>query len=82
VFLLQSRCSALPGPQWQPATTREWVVVIFTDGWVQQREGTNAATTTTMQAPEIDPASLIAALTLLGGGLVILRGRRASAAKG
>lgn len=28
------------------------------------------------QAPEIDPASLAAALTLLGGGLAVLRGRR------
>jgi hypothetical protein len=28
------------------------------------------------QAPEIDPASLVAALTLLGGGLAVLRGRR------
>jgi hypothetical protein len=28
------------------------------------------------QAPEIDPASLGAALTLLGGGLAVLRGRR------
>jgi hypothetical protein len=28
------------------------------------------------QAPEIDPASLAAALTLLGGGLAVMRGRR------
>lgn len=32
----------------------------------------------TLQAPEIDPASMIAALTLLGGGLIVMRGRRAS----
>src|ERR1700722_8562172 len=31
----------------------------------------------TLQAPEIDPASLVAALTLLGGALAVLRGRRA-----
>jgi len=31
----------------------------------------------TLQAPEIDPASLIAALTLLGGALAVLHGRRA-----
>ena len=30
-----------------------------------------------LQAPEIDPASMVAALTLLGGALVVLRGRRA-----
>jgi len=30
-----------------------------------------------VQAPEIDPASMVAALTLLGGALVVLRGRRA-----
>ena len=30
----------------------------------------------TLQAPEIDPASMIAGLTLLGGGLIVLRGRR------
>jgi hypothetical protein len=29
-----------------------------------------------LQAPEIDPASMVAALTLLGGALVVLRGRR------
>lgn len=27
-------------------------------------------------APEIDPAAAMAALTLLGGGLAVLRGRR------
>jgi len=30
----------------------------------------------TIQAPEIDPASMVAALTLLGGALAVLRGRR------
>jgi len=30
----------------------------------------------TVQAPEIDPASMVAALTLLGGALAVLRGRR------
>jgi hypothetical protein len=29
-----------------------------------------------VKAPEIDPASMVAALTLLGGGLAVLRGRR------
>ena len=29
-----------------------------------------------LQAPEIDSASLVAALTLLGGALAVLRGRR------
>jgi hypothetical protein len=30
----------------------------------------------TLRAPEIDPASMVAALTLLGGALAVLRGRR------
>jgi hypothetical protein len=37
-------------------------------GWSDQR---NAP----VQAPEIDPSSIVAALTLLGGGLVVLRSR-------
>lgn len=32
----------------------------------------------TLQAPEVDSASLVAALTLLGGALIVMRGRRAS----
>lgn len=32
-----------------------------------------------MAAPEIDPASALGSLTLLAGGLVMLRGRRAAA---
>lgn len=31
---------------------------------------------TTVPAPEIDPASAIAGLTMLAGGLAVLRGRR------
>jgi len=31
---------------------------------------------TTITAPEIDPASIVAGLTLLCGGLAVLRGRR------
>jgi hypothetical protein len=30
----------------------------------------------TMSAPEIDPASAMSALTMLAGGLVVVRGRR------
>jgi hypothetical protein len=40
-------------------------------GWSDQ--GNTAA-----QAPEIDPASIVAALTLLGGGLAVLRSRRST----
>ncbi|MGA2779392.1 MAG: hypothetical protein ABSF94_17690 [Steroidobacteraceae bacterium] len=36
---------------------------------------------TALQAPEIDPASWVAALTLLGGGLIVMRGRRPSKAR-
>jgi hypothetical protein len=32
---------------------------------------------TTLHAPEIDPASMVVALTLLTGGVAVLRGRRA-----
>lgn len=46
------------------------------DGWVKKHESRDVATT--LQAPEIDPASLVAALTLLGGGLIVMRGRRTS----
>jgi hypothetical protein len=37
-------------------------------GWSDQRNSP-------VQAPEIDPATLVAALTLLGGGLAVLRSR-------
>ena len=33
--------------------------------------------TAAIQAPEIDPASLVTGLTLLGAGLIVMRGRRA-----
>jgi hypothetical protein len=32
----------------------------------------------TFAAPEIDPASMLTAMTMLGGGLMVLRGRRSS----
>jgi hypothetical protein len=35
-----------------------------------------------LQAPEIDPASIVAALTLLGGALTVLRGRRSVKSSG
>jgi hypothetical protein len=34
-----------------------------------------------VQAPEIDPSSIVAALTLLGGGLAVLRGRSSKSPK-
>jgi hypothetical protein len=37
--------------------------------------------TPTVSAPEIDPASAMSAFTLLAGGLVMIRGRRASKTK-
>jgi len=36
----------------------------------------NTTPSTASQVPEIDPNSAMGALTLLGGGLVVLRGRR------
>jgi hypothetical protein len=41
-------------------------------GWAT---GSTAAQSTTMAAPEIDPAGAMAALTLLVGGLAVVRGR-------
>jgi hypothetical protein len=37
--------------------------------------------TGTVAAPELDPAGMFAALTLLSGGLAVLRGRRSSKSK-
>jgi hypothetical protein len=38
--------------------------------------------TPSLQAPELDPSSMISGLTLLAGALVVLRGRRAAKPKG
>jgi hypothetical protein len=46
----------------------------YRTGFYRQDEAKLAATS--VQAPEIDPASWVAALTLLGGGLIVMRGRR------
>ncbi|MGA2709525.1 MAG: hypothetical protein ACLP0B_28195 [Steroidobacteraceae bacterium] len=46
----------------------------YRTGFYRQDEARLAATS--VQAPEIDPASWVAALTLLGGGLIVMRGRR------
>jgi hypothetical protein len=46
-------------------------------GWDHDRDrGWSDKHSLPTQAPEIEPASLGAALTLLGGGLAVLRGRR------
>jgi hypothetical protein len=42
-------------------------------GWASHAR---VATSDTMSAPEIDPAGAMAGLTLLAGGLAVLRGRR------
>jgi hypothetical protein len=44
-------------------------------GWSDQRNSP-------VQAPEIDPSSIVAALTLLGGGLAVLRSRGSKNSKG
>jgi hypothetical protein len=43
-------------------------------GWSDKRSSP-------MQAPEIDPSSMVAALTLLGGGLAVLRSRSSKNSK-
>jgi hypothetical protein len=44
--------------------------------WHERAAVTTHAAVTTVAAPEIDPASVVAGITLLCGGLAILRGRR------
>lgn len=43
-------------------------------GWASHARTAQASDT--MSAPEIDPAGAMAGLTLLAGGLAVLRGRR------
>jgi hypothetical protein len=52
--------------------TCEWVW----HGWLPVLECTKDKPVTVAKAPEIDPASAMGGLTLLLGGLVVLRGRR------
>jgi hypothetical protein len=40
------------------------------------RAGIHAAVVAATSAPEIDPAGMLSGLTLLAGGLAVLRGRR------
>ena len=40
--------------------------------------GNGGGGVTTVKAPEIDPSSAMAGLTLMGAGLLVLRGRRTS----
>jgi len=42
----------------------------------QYNNGNHHGNHRTLAAPEIDPASAISALTLLAGGLAVIRGRR------
>jgi hypothetical protein len=45
-------------------------------GGRESHERHHSRASTILRAPEIDPASMVAALTLLGGALAVLRGRR------
>ena len=45
-------------------------------GGRESHEWHHSRASITLRAPEIDPASMVAALTLLGGALAVLRGRR------
>jgi hypothetical protein len=45
-------------------------------GGRESQERHHSRASTIVRAPEIDPASMAAALTLLGGALAVLRGRR------
>lgn len=42
----------------------------------ESHDGFHDHRATTLEAPEIDPAGMVVALTLLGGAFAVLRGRR------
>ena len=50
-------------------------------GWIPVYECTPTKTVKPVTAPEIDPASAMGGLTLLLGGLVVLRGRRSKSSE-
>lgn len=64
------------GESWQQYVQIWWQDLM--DWWSQeQKEDQDAGGP--VAAPEIDPASAIAALSLLAGGLAVMRGRRSQA---
>lgn len=55
--------------------------VAFASGWAPRAQygnevAHNLSGTSSMSAPEIDPAGALSGLTLLAGGLAVVRGRR------
>jgi 4-amino-4-deoxy-L-arabinose transferase-like glycosyltransferase len=72
-----------PAPQWSAGETAQEFWNAF-ETWLQEviadltgQEGTPSGGGT-VAAPEIDPAGAMAALSLLVGGLAVMRGRRSS----
>jgi hypothetical protein len=65
-------CSIATAASAKGKETCEWVW----HGWLPVLECTKDKPVTVAKAPEIDPASAMGGLTLLLGGLVVLRGRR------
>ncbi len=63
-----------------PQSFADYILSLFTG--VTHCPGTgssgNGSGVTTVKAPEIDPSSAMAGLTLMSAGLVVLRGRRKS----
>ncbi|MGO9931194.1 MAG: hypothetical protein ACLPV8_05215 [Steroidobacteraceae bacterium] len=67
ILLLGASAVALAGPADQHG------------GWDHEMgHGLSDQPSSPAQAPEMDPASIVAALTLLGGGLAVLRSRRSA----
>lgn len=54
--------------------------ILFESHWWQEYEQHHHKPTTghTVATPEIDPAGTLSGLTLLAGGLMVLRGRRSA----
>lgn len=67
-----SRCTA-------PQSFVDYVLSLFTGvAHCPGTGGNGGGGVTTVKAPEIDPSSAMAGLTLMGAGLIVLRGRRTS----
>ncbi len=61
-----------------PQSFADYLLSLFTGVTNCPGTGGNGGGVTTVKAPEIDPSSAMAGLTLMGAGLVVLRGRRKS----
>jgi hypothetical protein len=58
------------------AATVALTIGIATAAYADHEDGPPPSSVRVQKAPEIDPSQVIAGLTLLAGGLAVLRGRR------